>query len=608
MVDGKGSFPFRKSGFMMSMSMERGINSSSYSTSSGGFSVSDKAAASAKESKNVVGLGLKLQSTESFPYNKMMMMVPDSHNHHHRPFSSPSSQSSAAAGGGGDGPTCNKAVSDIYDVAGSAGNGFGGAVVRTLQPFDISSATTPTALKSPGGMAAASMGFWPFTHAQWKELERQAMIYKYMMASVPVPPDLLLPITRNHCDPAASHSTLGRGSVFNLRFSNNTDPEPGRCRRTDGKKWRCSRDVAPDQKYCERHMHRGRPRSRKPVEVHAPDFNNTNKKKTTTRLHNVLPVTPTVSSPMVDGNASSTHYLGSSTAQPYQMTPAFPDKFDNKACPFESVATVSSYKEPRGLEWMMKRETVPMATSDQEWNHLMQTKIGLTPAESTFCNTYASVFPQHCKEEPLNLNSYTEDCALFFNPDMVSLEKPHTETPRDFIDAWSNAVTEDNNVHTGDKNSVSSDGKLSLSSLALSMASHNSINEEVGQIQMGLGVINSDHNHGGGDNKPQFSSWLTQSSWVAPTPGGPLAEVLRPSTIAAAAAATATGSASNPASPIAGNGDSVSPQATTVSSPSGVLQKALVSMSDSSGNSSPTLVASSVKPEIGFQWLNQSKS
>ena len=45
------------------------------------------------------------------------------------------------------------------------------------------------------------------------------------------------------------------------------DPEPGRCRRTDGKKWRCSRDVVAGQKYCERHMHRGRNRSRKPVEI-----------------------------------------------------------------------------------------------------------------------------------------------------------------------------------------------------------------------------------------------------------------------------------------------------------------------------------------------------
>ncbi|KAL6956375.1 hypothetical protein U1Q18_048173, partial [Sarracenia purpurea var. burkii] len=55
-------------------------------------------------------------------------------------------------------------------------------------------------------------------------------------------------------------------SSFHLGFSGNTDPEPGRCRRTDGKKWRCSRDAVADQKYCERHINRGRHRSRKPVE------------------------------------------------------------------------------------------------------------------------------------------------------------------------------------------------------------------------------------------------------------------------------------------------------------------------------------------------------
>ncbi|KAK0585499.1 hypothetical protein LWI29_029494 [Acer saccharum] len=50
------------------------------------------------------------------------------------------------------------------------------------------------------------------------------------------------------------------------------DPEPGRCRRTDGKKWRCSRDVVAGHKYCERHMHRGRNRSRKPVEIPTPNL------------------------------------------------------------------------------------------------------------------------------------------------------------------------------------------------------------------------------------------------------------------------------------------------------------------------------------------------
>ena len=36
------------------------------------------------------------------------------------------------------------------------------------------------------------------------------------------------------------------------------DPEPWRCKRTDGKKWRCSREASGDSKYCERHRHRGK--------------------------------------------------------------------------------------------------------------------------------------------------------------------------------------------------------------------------------------------------------------------------------------------------------------------------------------------------------------
>ncbi|XAR49891.1 hypothetical protein NMG60_11004065 [Bertholletia excelsa] len=55
-----------------------------------------------------------------------------------------------------------------------------------------------------------------------------------------------------------------------MGFGRKPDPEPGRCRRTDGKKWRCSKEAHPDSKYCERHMHRGRNRSRKPVEITAP--------------------------------------------------------------------------------------------------------------------------------------------------------------------------------------------------------------------------------------------------------------------------------------------------------------------------------------------------
>ncbi|KFK32783.1 hypothetical protein AALP_AA6G287800 [Arabis alpina] len=107
----------------------------------------------------------------------------------------------------------------------------------------------------------------PFSLTQWAELEQQALIYKYITANIPVPSSLLLSLKKSFF-PYGSlpPNSFGWGS-FHLGFSGgNMDPEPGRCRRTDGKKWRCSRDAVPDQKYCERHINRGRHRSRKPVE------------------------------------------------------------------------------------------------------------------------------------------------------------------------------------------------------------------------------------------------------------------------------------------------------------------------------------------------------
>ncbi|KAI3689941.1 hypothetical protein L2E82_47912 [Cichorium intybus] len=97
-----------------------------------------------------------------------------------------------------------------------------------------------------------------FTANQWQELERQTTIYKYIIASIPIPPHLLLP---------SSTQPINRTGT-GIRFSNGSDPEPWRCRRTDGKKWRCAKDVGPNQKYCERHAHKTRSRSRKPVDNH----------------------------------------------------------------------------------------------------------------------------------------------------------------------------------------------------------------------------------------------------------------------------------------------------------------------------------------------------
>nr|ABQ01216.1 putative growth-regulating factor 3 [Zea mays] len=125
-----------------------------------------------------------------------------------------------------------------------------------------------------GGGATA--GRYPFTASQWQELEHQALIYKCLASGKPIP-SYLMPPLRRILDSALATSpslayppqpSLGWG-CFGMGFTRKADedPEPGRCRRTDGKKWRCSKEAYPDSKYCEKHMHRGKNRSRKPVEM-----------------------------------------------------------------------------------------------------------------------------------------------------------------------------------------------------------------------------------------------------------------------------------------------------------------------------------------------------
>ncbi|WJX86534.1 hypothetical protein P8452_68832 [Trifolium repens] len=118
-------------------------------------------------------------------------------------------------------------------------------------------------------MSASSRNRSPFTPNQWQELEQQALVFKYMVTGTPIPPDLIYSIKRSLDTSISSrifpHPPIGWG-CFEMGFGRKVDPEPGRCRRTDGKKWRCSKEAYPDSKYCERHMHRGRNRSRKPVE------------------------------------------------------------------------------------------------------------------------------------------------------------------------------------------------------------------------------------------------------------------------------------------------------------------------------------------------------
>ncbi|KAF6166054.1 hypothetical protein GIB67_012951 [Kingdonia uniflora] len=150
--------------------------------------------------------------------------------------------------------------------------------ISNLPTFPDSTSSAASRLSRMGGL---------FSLSQWQELELQALIFKYMLAGIPVPAELLLPIKKSFYNTSACYLHYPYQQYQTYQPSmlqsgywgrSGVDPEPGRCRRTDGKKWRCSRDVVAGQKYCERHVHRGRSRSRKPVEIPTPTASNSSLK------------------------------------------------------------------------------------------------------------------------------------------------------------------------------------------------------------------------------------------------------------------------------------------------------------------------------------------
>ncbi|KAM7531488.1 hypothetical protein LguiB_034898 [Lonicera macranthoides] len=413
------------------------------------------------------GLGLKMQNTESYPHLPY---------HHPDPHTTTSSGFNGSYGGRG-GPVSFGTYDDAVGAAGSV-------LQRTLHPF-----TSDTSFKSSGKTL--------FTTSQWQELERQTMIYKYMMASVPVPPQLLLPFTKT---PSLSQSNKG---VLDLRFSSGSDLEPWRCRRTDGKKWRCSRDVAPEQKYCERHAHKTRTRSRKPVENQTQNTTTTTTKTFNNYSHqpNILP-------------AYSTTTTTTTTTDPFQKPISH----------FQTLpSSATSFDQARCIEWFMKGGTsiLPLSSTSnrQQWP---SSRIGFK-RDITDHTKNPPLFPQYEEEPqtPINFNSYRFeshqliDCSLL-NPNPH--DTPHTT--RRFIDAWSTQEREDLNS-VGNKCSVSSSArKLPPSSLTLSMSGADGIDEDNTNAQ--LSAVEMEEERG-----LLKSHWLNPAMWMgSPPPGGPLGEAL----------------------------------------------------------------------------------
>ncbi|KAG6433051.1 hypothetical protein SASPL_104656 [Salvia splendens] len=350
-------------------------------------------------------------------------------------------------------------------------------------------------------MAAAAA--FPFTFAQWKELERQAMVYKYMISSVPVPPDLLFPHSRNF---SAAHLDCAP-SLYNVRYSRNGDPEPGRCKRTDGKKWRCSREVAPHQKYCERHLRRGRPRSRKPVEV---KNNGEILKKTRTEKSHVPSSTTVSAQQFAAGKNDNTPLL----------------LFNAKNDPSVSVAP-SSYKGPaRNSSLMMEGQ---MDGSDQRWQHLIESNTGYVNVGISSVNDSSSLFTQDYLEQQQSLNmlSYSNFSA------------PGINAPTGFIDAWSINNLDSSNSGNAESSVTMNHGNMSPSlNLSIAMAAGNIVDQSMRSIECC------------DEKDPRCIDPLY---WEPFARGGPLAEALQPGSVAISSC------------------DSIGAPATNVSSPTGVL-------------------------------------
>ncbi|KAM6557826.1 hypothetical protein CsatB_004845 [Cannabis sativa] len=355
-----------------------------------GFVASEKGA----EKECDVGLGLRMQTndTKSFSSRRKMMMmmtttttIPHHHTHHNhhnhnsnededggdddivvddessfynnRAFVEESCNLGSGGGGGGSGGsasgcgggggendsttgpklfcnTSNQVVSMANIYNNIVGLGSSDSLPKTLLiPNSESFYNNPS---SGGGIMVNGNVRFPFTADQRLELERQTMIFKYMMASIPIPHQLLSSSSPKTIPPSnfAYFHSSNRGLELGMS-NNNSDQEPWRCRRTDGKKWRCSRNVIPDQKYCERHSHKSRPRSRKHVELQSHFLNNNN------------------------------------TKNPYSK----PESLDQQRKTHQHQHQ-SHDNQPRSVEWFMN--------SNQEWQHMIhhqqqqqQTKQGL---------------------------------------------------------------------------------------------------------------------------------------------------------------------------------------------------------------------------------------
>ncbi|OMP01747.1 Growth-regulating factor 5 [Corchorus olitorius] len=416
----------------------------------------------------------------------------------------------------------------------------------------------------------------PFTPSQWIELEHQALIYKYITANVAVPSNLLIPLKKSLYPYGFSSSSAG-SLPPNSWYSGSTDPEPGRCRRTDGKKWRCSRDAVADQKYCERHINRGRHRSRKPVEGqsgHAASGTGNSK---------VVPMSASMSASVIT-SGGATNSLAS--AQQHQFK-----NLQSAAAANPSADTlVNRVQDPRGIS--MVSSTTNLKSNNSKFTitkqgipfvEASQSDFGLVACDSLVNPSHRSPYMNSKEYGPFL--DFSDQETQDQNPLRQFMDDwPKDQSSRSVI-TWSEELKPEWTqlsmsipIASSEFSSASSSPaqeKLALSPLRLS--------REFDPIQMGLGV-NGDI----GDHHQKQANWIP-ISWGS-SMGGPLGEALTNTT------SNGGNCKNSSALNLLPEGWDGSPQ--LGSSPTGVLHKApFGSLSNSSSGSSP--IAENKKPHDG---------
>ncbi|XP_044469530.1 growth-regulating factor 1 [Mangifera indica] len=386
---------------------------------------------------------------------------------------------------------------------------------------------TPPAYPRPAGYGSGGLNVGmhgafsvvkgPFTPSQWIELEHQALIYKYVSANVSVPPNLLIPIRKSfqtfdmHYSSSGSFSpsSYGWGS-FHLGYASNTDPEPGRCRRTDGKKWRCSRDAVADQKYCERHINRGRHRSRKPVEGqtgHAASG--------TTNLK-LVPMTSSVSTSAITSDGAS-NSLGITQHQLKNLQPgATKPSADALVSRVQDLRTISMMSSTINLK--SNESTFPDIKQDIPFEESSQSVFGFVCSDSLLNPSQRSSYSnsKNCGGSFLDFNDHETQDQNPLRKFMDDWPKDESNCsvltwPEDLKSDWTQLSMSIPIAPEFSSSSSPNSEKLALSPLRLS--------HEFEPTQAGLG-LNKDLN----EPTQKLTNWISKS-WGT-SMGGPLGEAL----------------------------------------------------------------------------------